>query len=266
MHDRIQDHKWLPAALVLLCLFFFGVGFLTWSVYSIIVFFALMLAGWYFKSADAFLVSLTCASITFFCKIAVIHILWPLPIIMALVLVFAAGRLLKFTRGGFDWIRKGDLGPRQIAAIAIISALSGMVLFGWYMIVKPNISDLTGVVPHATPVVLIATGLVFAFGNAACEEFVWRGIIFNALERTIRPGAWVLCIQALSFGVAHAHGFPRGASGIVLAGIYGYVLGLVRQDAKGLLAPIAAHFLADAVIYSILASAVRATGAIVASP
>ena len=33
---------------------------------------------------------------------------------------------------------------------------------------------------------------------------------------------------------AHVHGFPRGASGIVLASIYGYIMGCVRQHAKGI--------------------------------
>ena len=258
MHNGIKECKWLGAALVLLCLFFFGISYFTRSIYCLPILFALMLVGLYLKIAYAFLVCLTCASIIFFCNIKIINGLWPLPIAMALVLVFVSGKLVKFTRGGFDWIKRGDWGRQQIAVVAIVAAISGISLVCWYVIVKPDLSDLANMIPHVHPGVVMVIGLVFALANAACEEFVWRGIIFNALERTFPPGAWALCIQALSFGAAHVHGFPRGASGIVLASIYGYIMGCVRQHAKGMLAPIAAHFFADAVIYSILASVVLA--------
>ncbi len=257
-HNGIHECKWLQAALVLLCLFFFGTGFFTRPIYCLPILFALMPIGLYLKLTDAFPACVACAFIILFRNIKTVNGLWPLPIAMALVLVFVAAKLFKFTGGGFCWIRRGDFGRRQIAVIALVAAVSGISLICWYGIAEPDISDLAHRIPHVHPGMLIVTGLVFALANAACEEFVWRGIIFNALERAFPPGAWALCIQALSFGAAHVHGFPRGASGIVLASIYGYIMGRVRQDAKGLLAPIAAHFFADAVIYSILASVVLA--------
>jgi membrane protease YdiL (CAAX protease family) len=248
----MQKHTWPQATLVLLCLVFFATGSFHWFTGCSVAVFAIMLSGLYLRDADVFLVGLICAMMALLCRIETLNRLWPLPILTALVFVLVTGKILKFTRGTFDWIKSGDLGGRQAAIIAIVAAISAIALVSWYAAVKPDIADLAGMIPRVHPGVLIVTGLVFALTNAACEEFIWRGIIFSALERTFPAGAAVLCIQALSFGAAHVHGFPRGASGIALASIYGYIMGCVRQQAKGLLAPIAAHFFADAVIYSIL--------------
>ena len=120
VHDRIRECKWLPAALVLLCLFFFGIGFLTWSVYCLIVLLVLMPAGLCLKAADAFLASSTCALIILFSEIRIIHVLWPLPVAMALTVVFVAGRRFKFTRDGFDWIGRGNWGAdRQSSLLSL---------------------------------------------------------------------------------------------------------------------------------------------------
>ncbi len=215
-----------------------------------------MLSGLYFKLADVFLVGLICGSTALLCKIEALNGLWPLPIALALAFVLVVGKLVKFTRGGFDWIKRGNWGRQQIAIVVIVATISGISLVCWYAIMKPDVADLADRIPHVHPIILIVIGLLFSLINATCEEFIWRGIIFSALERTFLPGAWVLCIQAVSFGMAHVHGFPRGASGIVLASIYGYMMGCVRQNAKGLLAPIVAHFFVDVVIYAILVSIV----------
>jgi len=259
--NDIQKCRWPRAILVLLCLVFFGIGFFTRSAYCSLILFALTLSGLYLKSADIFLVGLICALAASLRRIETLSGLWPLPIALALVSVLIIGKLLEFTRGEFDWIKRGDFGRRQIAIIAVVAAVSGISLVAWCVTVRPDISDLAGRVPRLHPILLIVTGLLFSLINAVCEEFIWRGIIFNALERTFLPSAGALFLQALSFGAAHVHGFPRGASGIVLASIFGYIMGCVRQQAKGLAAPIAAHFFADVVIYSILVSAVLAKGA-----
>ena len=51
--------------------------------------------------------------------------------------------------------------------------------------------------------------------------------------------------QAVSFAVAHAHGFPRGVAGVTLAAIWAVMLG-------ALLAPTLAHVVADATIAAIV--------------
>ncbi len=53
----------------------------------------------------------------------------------------------------------------------------------------------------------------------------------------------------------HLHGFPRGWSGVVLASIYGVMMGALCRRARGLLAPWAAHLFADLAIVAVRATA-----------
>jgi hypothetical protein len=214
-----------------------------------------MLVGLYFRFADTFLLGLTCGLMLLFSTIGTIRNLWPLPTVLALAVALIVGKLAPFTKDSFGWIRRGDWGRKQALTTAVIVIISGISLICWFVIVKPDISDIACRIPRTHPVALIPAGLLFSLSNATCEEFVWRGMIFDAVGRIFSSGAVVIFIQALSFGFAHLNGFPGGASGIILASIYGCIMGWVRQNTKGLLAPIAAHASADAVIYSILVCA-----------
>jgi membrane protease YdiL (CAAX protease family) len=64
--------------------------------------------------------------------------------------------------------------------------------------------------------------------------------------------AVAIVLQALSFGALHFGGFPSGLAGMSLATIYGLMLGALAYRCKGLLAPCAAHVLADSVIFAIV--------------
>ena len=259
-NDCTLKHSWIHRTLVLLCLVFFGMGVFPQFAFCSVVLFILMLSGLYLRFADVFLLGLTCGLMLLLCRIGTISKLWPLPTALALGIVLIIGKLTPFTKEAFGWIRRGDWGRQQIATTTIVAAISGISLVSWYVIVKPDISDIAGRIAHVHPIALILTGLLFSITNAICEEFVWRGMIFDTVERAFSSSAVVIFVQALSFGMAHLNGFPRGASGIILASIYGCIMGYVRQQSKGLLAPIVAHAFADAVIYSILVSVALASG------
>ncbi len=259
-NDYTLKHLWIYRTLVLLCLLFFGMGVFPQFDFCSLVLLVLMLGGLYLRFADVFLLALTCGLILLLCRIGTITNLWPLPTVLAMGIVLIFGKLTPFTKQAFGWIRRGDWGRQQIVTTTIVAAISGVSLVSWYMIVKPDISDIAGRIGHVHPVALVLIGLLFSISNAICEEFVWRGMIFDAVERAFSSSAVVIIVQALSFGMAHLNGFPRGASGMVLASIYGCIMGYVRQQSKGLLAPIVAHAFADAVIYSILVSVALASG------
>lgn len=249
---KAREHSY-STVLVLACLVLFGASHFNRSALWPILLFLLMFCGLRLRIADVFLLGLVCGLIASFREIAFMNGLWPLPLVSALAVTLVAGRIAGFTAGAFDWIRKGDFGGRQIAIVAAVSIIAGISLFLWYVVAKPDLTDLTVRIPRVSPVVLAAAGLFFSVANAVCEECIWRGMIFSALERALMPGVAVILIQALSFGAAHVHGFPRGLSGVVLATLYGCILGSFRQYSKGLLAPISAHIFADGAIYSILA-------------
>lgn len=178
--------------------------------------------------------------------------LWPLPLVIALALVLVPAPL----RGPMP---RGDL--RTWPWIAALWLLVAVALPSWLLLVQPDLSDITARLPDVGWPATIALGVVFATTNALAEELAWRHVLWEALASRGAPAAAIVGIQALSFGVAHIEGFPRGALGVALAAGYGLLLGILRVRAGGLLAPVLAHIGADAVIFAlILATALGLLG------
>lgn len=142
-------------------------------------------------------------------------------------------------------------GPRGHLPLWPTLAVAGVTplgLFGWLVVAQPDLSEvIRAYVPPLPLAALILGGIAFAAINAALEELVWRGVFQRGLEAAVGP-ALAVVIQAVSFGVAHAHGVPSGTLGVALAGGWALLLGLLRRASGGLLAPIVAHFVADAAI------------------
>jgi hypothetical protein len=133
--------------------------------------------------------------------------------------------------------------------VAVGSAVS---LLLWFKLAHPDVSRKGGLIPQWSAGKLVLLGLGFALFNAAVEEMIWRGIMFDALQRTGLRIAPVVLMQAASFGVIHLHGFPSGSLGILLASLYGTILGLLRAQTQGLLVPFVTHAVTDFSIFGIL--------------
>jgi hypothetical protein len=100
---------------------------------------------------------------------------------------------------------------------------------------------------------LALAGLAFAIGNAAVEEFVFRGVYMHSLDSAFGAGMVSVLVQGWLFGAIHyLSGFPNGLAGLVLATAYGVMLGLLRRRSSGMLAPWLAHAGADMIIFVIL--------------
>ncbi|MCY7401568.1 MAG: CPBP family intramembrane metalloprotease [Nocardioides sp.] len=65
-------------------------------------------------------------------------------------------------------------------------------------------------------------------------------------------------LQAVAFGALHLHGVPSGPVGIVMAGAWGLLLGVMRVRSRGLLAPYVTHLAADATIVLLMLPALTA--------
>jgi membrane protease YdiL (CAAX protease family) len=99
---------------------------------------------------------------------------------------------------------------------------------------------------------LLALG--FALTNAAMEEIIFRGIMMEALDNAFGAGHLSNVIQAFSFGAVHYQsGFPNGVCGFVMVFVYGLMLGILRRQSRGILAPWMTHIAADITIFMILA-------------
>ena len=180
------------------------------------------------------------------CVGPLVRVPWPLLMPLALALLAICTRLRPEL--GAVWFARGSVPP---AATIVCGAVTPIALLSWLALARPDLSDLSALVPKARPWLLVLGGVGFAAWNAILEEWIWRGVIQTRLT-TIMPEPLSIFVQAISFGVAHAHGFPRGVSGMLLAGVWALMLGSLRIRASGLLAPILAHFVADATIAAVL--------------
>ncbi len=167
--------------------------------------------------------------------------------VMALALGLHA--VTAWTSGGA--IPRPELGPRgrlPVWATLAVGGVTPLGLVGWLVVARPDLSEVVrAYVPSLPLPALVLGGVAFAAANAALEEIVWRGVFQRGLEAALNP-ALAIVIQAASFGVAHAHGIPSGPLGMVLAGGWAVLLGVLRRASGGLLAPFVAHFIADATI------------------
>ncbi len=176
---------------------------------------------------------------------------WPLPLLAALGVyagVRRTGRLPEWTafeRGCFD--------RRSVALMLLFIGASALALVGWWWLLQPDLSDASDRIPPVSPVLLVLAGLGFAAANALGEELMWRGLVARAMESSGVRIDLALLLQALSFGLVHIHGFPRGWIGVLLAAIYGLMMGVLRRTSGGLLVPWVAHVCADLVIFGVLA-------------
>lgn len=176
---------------------------------------------------------------------------WPGPMMLALALYWGARRFLPkasgtVTRGAFD---RGNA-----LLMVLFVVLSASALIGWWWLFDPDLSDVVSRMPEVHLAVLVAAGVAFAGLNALGEEAVWRGVGLHALKAGGITGPPALVLQAVSFGLVHINGFPRGWIGVGLASIYGLMMGVLRIRSRGLLVPWVAHVFADLVIFAVLAT------------
>ncbi len=148
-------------------------------------------------------------------------------------------------------------GSVPVGATALVGGVTPFALGAGLALARPDLGDvLRGYVPDLPLPALIAGAAVFALVNAALEELIWRGVLTDRLE-TLFSSSVAVALQAASFGAQHAHGFPRGVSGVMLAGAWAVMLGALRLRSRGLAAPLIAHVVADTTIAVLVLAVVR---------
>ena len=95
-------------------------------------------------------------------------------------------------------------------------------------------------------VLLSAFGIFFLI--AIPEELLFRGIIQNFLEKTLRKPTLALIVTSLVFGAAHLNNGPKPDwRYFLLASLAGLFYGNTYQRTRGLMAPAFVHTLVDTV-------------------
>jgi membrane protease YdiL (CAAX protease family) len=173
--------------------------------------------------------------------------IWVAPFVGYFVAVGAVPRL----RTSLTWLRFGRLTPGAVVAAVGASAGTALVLVGFHRVVRPDVGSFGDALPSPAMGGVILAGLLFATLNAALEEFVFRGVIFDSL-RWQWGVVFTLVATSLLFGVGHLRGYPPGVGGACLAVLFGFVTGGLRIWTGGLALPIAVHVVADATIYGLV--------------
>lgn len=173
--------------------------------------------------------------------------LWLAPLLPYLLLVACVPPF----RRSLSWFRLGRLSTAAVVATLVLMVLTTSVLLFFHATTYPDVRSYRAFLPLNTLGSVLVAGVVFSTINAVAEEFVFRGVLFDAVRS--QWGTWgTLLGTAMLFGLGHLHGYPPGPIGACLATVFGFGAGVLRFWTGGLLLPIVAHIAADATIYGIL--------------
>jgi uncharacterized protein len=145
----------------------------------------------------------------------------------------------------------GRLARWPLAAAVALSLTTSVVLVVFHALARPEVAELAAGLPVAAFGNLLFAGICFSVANAALEELVFRGVLWELVAAEWNGGV-ALGATTVLFGLGHLHGYPPGPLGAVLAGVFGLALGLLRWWTGGLGLAIAVHVCADATIFSLL--------------
>lgn len=182
---------------------------------------------------------------------------WPIPLALPLFVYAIVVVATPALRGTCDWLRIGDFNLRVVIATILLIFVSCGALVLYQVYRQPNLEYLYARFPMRAFGSALVAGAVFILLNPVLEEVVFRGVLLRALEA---GWGWWFAVGATSFffGVGHVGGYPPGAIGGVLAGVYGVAICLLCRYSGGLLAAVIAHLFADATIFGILITAQQA--------
>ncbi len=146
-------------------------------------------------------------------------------------------------------MRIGPLALTWWVATPIVGLiLAGPLVLQLSFTVGPDPSALPRVVP------LVPAALLFSALNAFLEEFRFRAAPLARLVPALGAGP-ALLVTSILFGIGHYYGHPSGLSGIVLASVGGWLLGLSMLGTRGIAAPWLIHGLQDVLIFAAVAMA-----------
>jgi uncharacterized protein len=181
----------------------------------------------------------------------------PFPLVGALCAYAVAVVAYPSLREEGDWLHTGAWGrgaARLTALVGLVLPLAGVPL--WRALEGPELgpgATLLATIPWwALPMVVLTVALT----TALVEELTFRGLLLDAAWSAFGQRT-ALVLQAAVFGLVHAGSVLGGPWGILLSGLYGYALGLLRVRTRGLIAPFLAHLLADLTLFAWLVAWTR---------
>ncbi|GGM68354.1 hypothetical protein GCM10012275_43560 [Longimycelium tulufanense] len=163
-----------------------------------------------------------------------------------LVLRAVAGRWPDL-RPALPWLRWGRWGVDSLGLAAVTILAGAAALIVWANTDGPSPSEYLADLGARLWWVAVLGVLGFSLVNPIWEEALFRGVLQTELGVVF--GAWpAVAMQAVAFGLAHLHGFPSGWWGMLMAGVWGAALGVLRLRTNGVAIPYLVHVCANVTI------------------
>jgi membrane protease YdiL (CAAX protease family) len=179
-------------------------------------------------------------------------LVWPWYLVLPMIVYGGIVLLVGPLRRTVPKLAIGRVGGRPLLCAAFVAVATTSILVGFQMVVRPDVKDLATKIPVDWFRNIIFAGVCFSVVNAAIEEMIFRGILWELAWEEWNQ-ATALGVTAVLFGVGHLEGYPPGPIGAVMAGLYGVTLGTLRWWTGGLGLASVCHVGADATIFCILA-------------
>lgn len=182
------------------------------------------------------------------------------PLLIPLLLSSALVATRISTRRTLSWMRMGSVDRGSWCLVGLVGLVSAGALIAWAgwtdnLGMADQMAEDLANIPFLA---LVIVGIpMFAIANAVTEEAIFRGVLQTAIAESSSRATTTIALQAAGFAAIHYEmGFPNGPIGYAMVFIYGLALGFLRMRTDGLLAPIAAHIVADLVIgYAVIVRA-----------
>lgn len=185
--------------------------------------------------------------------VALPALLWPWYLLLPL-LGYAAGVVaIGPLRRSVPRLAIGTTGGWPLAFAVLVGVGAPAILVGFHLLIAPDVTDFAARLPVRWFGNVFLAGVCLSLVNAALEELIFRGILWDVVAKEWNPGM-ALVVTSLLFGIGHFDGYPPGILGAIMAGTYGITLGVLRWWTGGLALAYGCHVCADAAIISIVAA------------
>ena len=153
--------------------------------------------------------------------------------------------LIKPGKETIGWWKMDKVSGALILQMSVVLVVGSIGMY-WFMATHQDELDrFLEMLPQGSILKIVSLGLVFAGMNAAVEEFVIRGMIWNGLGKIMSNTTLLIVVQAIIFGLSHYFGLPGGITGVVMVFGWSLFIGYFRWKSGGLLAAIGLHFSAN---------------------
>ena len=139
-------------------------------------------------------------------------LLWPWPLALPLLTYGAIVAAIGPLRRTAPRIAIGRIGGWPLLYATVLGPAAMAVLVGFQAIMQSDLRDLAAKLPVAWFGNLFLAGVCFSVFNAALEELIFRGILWDAIADEWNGGV-ALVATTLLFGIGHLQGYPPGLIG-----------------------------------------------------